>query len=155
MHPIQYSKPVASHPDCSQTRGPLPFWSCEKDNNSVTLLWIHQPLNGQKLKKKAKTTRTNSENQSFITIRVLRVTLFGDRVQVVGAVFQVCRPLREEYSIAIIVGDAREVLVFFFKYEGLTLQSRTAFSAGLYDMLNTGNLDPLGHNILQYVTKAS
>lgn len=30
---------------------------------------------------------------------------------------------------------------------GLTVQRRTAFSAGLYDMLNTGNLEPLktGH----------
>lgn len=25
----------------------------------------------------------------------------------------------------------------------LTVQSRTAFSAGLYDILNTGNLEPL------------
>lgn len=34
----------------------------------------------------------------------------------------------------------------------LTVQSRTAFSAGLYDMLNTGNLDPLGEEFISNVT---
>lgn len=35
----------------------------------------------------------------FFTIRVLRVTFFGNRVQVIGAILQVGRPLQEVQSI--------------------------------------------------------
>ncbi len=84
VHAVEYSKPVPGHPNSGQTRGTLSFRSWkrfEKVNNYI----FHIIL------------RTSKERgKKSVTIRILGVTLSGNWVQIICAVFQVSSSLKQK-----------------------------------------------------------
>lgn len=86
VHSIQDSKSVSGYPDSSQARGPLSFRCWDKDipdsvrsKTSFVEVILKDPQGNKEDNLKAK------KKKFFFTIRVLRVTFFGNRVQVIGA----------------------------------------------------------------------